>query len=151
MPRNSIDKSDENNISDNNDFEVAFASKKNIDGEETIVLTSEEITKEWLSRALQSFDPSNRQYSVQLNDEQGGFDKISLNEISELAKNAQNNISKILSINSIIRQKINEDDIIGNVYEAVISNLNADIRLSFDNLPPNYKKKAKEKAEGGNK
>lgn len=147
MPRNSIDKSDENNISDNNDFEVAFASKKNIDGEETIVLTSEEITKEWLSRALQSFDPSNRQYSVQLNDEQGGFDKISLNEISELAKNAQNNISKILSINSIIRQKINEDDIIGNVYEAVISNLNADIRLSFDNLPPNYKKKAKEKAE----
>ncbi len=130
------------------DFSVTFASKENIDGEETVILTSEQIAQEWMTNALKSFDPSNRQYSVYLNEESGiGSEKITLDDLENLAKNAQSDLSKILKINSIVRQRVNEDDIIGKVYEAVIANLNADIRISFDNLPKNYKKKTKEQAE----
>ncbi len=150
MPENK-----ENNINNNNssstteeDFSVTFASKENIDGEETVILTSEQIAQEWMTNALKSFDPSNRQYSVYLNEESSvGSEKITLDELENLAKNAQSDISKILKINSIVRQRVNEDDIIGKVYEAVIANLNANVRISFDNLPKNYKKKTKEQAE----
>ncbi len=130
------------------DFSVTFASKESIDGEETVILTSEEIAQEWMTNALKSFDPSNRQYSVYLNEESSaGSEKLTLDELENLAKNAQSDIGKILKINSIVRQRVNEDDIIGKVYEAVIANLNANVRISFDHLPKNYKKKIKEQAE----
>lgn len=130
------------------DFSVTFASKENINGEETVILTSEQMAQEWMTNALKSFDPSNRQYSVYLNEESCvGSKKITLNELENLSKNAQSNLSKILKINSIVRQRVNEDDIIGKVYEAVIANLNANVRIAFDNLPKNYKKKTKEQAE----
>ena len=150
MPENT-----ENNINNNNssstseeDFSVTFASKANVDGEETVILTSEQIAQEWMTKALQSFDPTNRQYSVYLNEESGiGSEQVTLDELKNLAKNAQSDLNKILKINSLVRQEINEDDIIGKVYEAVVSNLNADVRISFDNLPQKYKKKTKEQAE----
>jgi len=130
------------------DFSVTFASKENIDGEETVILTSEQTAREWMTNALKSFDPSNRQYSVYLNEESCiDSEKITLDKLENLAKNAQSDLSKILKINSIVRQRVNEDDIIGKVYEAVIANLNASVRISFDNLPKNYKKKTKEQAE----
>ena len=88
------------------------------------------------------------QYSVYLNEESGiGSEQVTLDELKNLAKNAQSDLNKILKINSLVRQEINEDDIIGKVYEAVVSNLNADVRISFDNLPQKYKKKTKEQAE----
>ena len=150
MPENT-----ENNINNNNssstseeDFSVTFASKANVDGEETVILTSEQIAQEWMTKALQSFDPTNRQYCVYLNEESGiGSEQVTLDELKNLAKNAQSDLNKILKINSLVRQEINEDDIIGKVYEAVVSNLNADVRISFDNLPQKYKKKTKEQAE----
>ena len=150
MPENT-----KNNINNNNssstseeDFSVTFASKANVDGEETVILTSEQIAQEWMTKALQSFDPTNRQYSVYLNEESGiGSEQVTLDELKNLAKNAQSDLNKILKINSLVRQEINEDDIIGKVYEAVVSNLNADVRISFDNLPQKYKKKTKEQAE----
>ena len=150
MPENT-----KNNINNNNssstseeDFSVTFASKANVDGEETVIFTSEQIAQEWMTKALQSFDPTNRQYSVYLNEESGiGSEQVTLDELKNLAKNAQSDLNKILKINSLVRQEINEDDIIGKVYEAVVSNLNADVRISFDNLPQKYKKKTKEQAE----
>lgn len=130
------------------DFSVTFASKANVDGEETVIFTSEEIAQEWMTKALQSFDPTNRQYSVYLNEESvAGSEKTNLDELKNLAKNAQSDLNKILKINSLVRQEINEDDIIGKVYETVVSNLNANVRISFDNLPQKYKKKTKEQAE----
>lgn len=136
------------NNSKKEDFNITFATKTDVDGEEAVILTSEEIAQDWLTKALQSFDPSNKQYSVYLNEDSnasGGI--ISLEELKDLSKNAQSDLNKILKINSIIRQVVNEDDIIGKVYEAVIANLNANIRISFDNLPAKYKKKTKEQAE----
>lgn len=129
------------------DFSVTFASNVNSDEEEIAVLTSEEIAKHWMEEALKSFDPSNKQYSVYLNEQSGEETKLTIEDIRRLGRNAQGDLNKILKINSLVRQEINEDDIIGKVYEAVIDNLNADIRISFDNLPQKYKKKTKEEAE----
>lgn len=130
------------------DFSVTFATKENVDGEETVILTSEEVANNWMRKALEGFDPSNRQFSVYLNEESSaGNTATNLKELKELSKGAQSDLRKILKVNSIVRQVINEDDIIGKVYEAVISNLNANIRISFDDLPPKYKKKTKEQAE----
>lgn len=150
MPENTENNTNNNNSSSipDEDFSVAFASKANVDGEETVIFTSEEIAQEWMTKALRSFDPTNRQYSVYLNEESGaGSEKTNLDELKNLAKNAQSDLNKILKINSLVRQEINEDDIIGKVYEAVVSNLNANVRISFDNLPQKYKKKTKEHAE----
>lgn len=129
------------------DFSVTFASNVDSDGEKVAILTSEEIAKQWMEEALKSFDPTNRIYSVYLNEQSGDDTKLTIEDIKRLAINAQSDLNKILKINSIIRQKINEDDIIGKVYEAVVANLNANVRISFDNLPQKYTKKLKNEAE----
>lgn len=129
------------------DFSVTFASNVDSDGEEVAILTSEERVKHWMEEALQSFDPTNKQYSVYLNEQSGENPKLTIEDIKRLARNAQSDLNKILKINSLVRQKINEDDIIGKVYEAVVVNLNANVRISFDNLPQKYTKKKKDEAE----
>lgn len=149
LPEDTKLESQDNSSSDfEEDFSVTFATKENVDGEETVILTSEEVANNWMRKALESFDPSNRQFSVYLNEESSaGGTSTNLKELKELSRGAQSDLRKILKVNSIVRQVINEDDIIGKVYEAVISNLNANIRISFDDLPAKYKKKTKEHAE----
>ena len=129
------------------DFSVTFASNVNSDGEEIAILTSEEMAKHWMEEALQSFDPTNKQYSVYLNEQSGEDPKLTIEDIKRLARNAQSDLNKILKINSLVRQEINEDDIIGKVYEAIVANLNANVRISFDSLPQKYTKKLKNEAE----
>lgn len=134
-------------IDSKEDFNITFASNVNENGEEVAILTSEEMAKSWMEEALKSFDPSNRQYSVYLNEQSGSYTEMTIADLKRLAKNAQNDLTKILKINSFVRQEINEDDIIGKVYESIVSNLNANVRISFDNLPQKYKKKTKDEAE----
>lgn len=147
MPENKTDTSSTVSSENNEDFSVTFASNVNSDGEEVAILTSEEKVKHWMEEALQSFDPTNKQYSVYLNEQSGEDPKLTIEDIKRLAKNAQSDLNKILKINSLVRQEINEDDIIGKVYEAVVANLNANVRISFDNLPQKYTKKLKNEAE----
>ena len=147
MPENKTDASSTVSSENKEDFSVTFASNVNSDGEEIAILTSEEKAKHWMEEALQSFDPTNKQYSVYLNEQSGEDSKLTIEDIKRLAKNAQSDLNKILKINSLVRQEINEDDIIGKVYEAVVSNLNANVRISFDNLPQKYTKKKKDEAE----
>lgn len=147
MPENKTDTSSAVSAESNEDFSVTFAANVNSDGEEIAILTSEEKAKHWMEEALQSFDPTNKQYSVYLNEQSGEDSKLTIEDIKRLAKNAQSDLSKILKINSLVRQEINEDDIIGKVYEAVVANLNANVRISFDNLPQKYTKKKKDEAE----
>lgn len=147
MPENKTDTSSTVSSENKEDFSVTFASNVNSDGEEIAILTSEERAKHWMEEALQSFDPTNKQYSVYLNEQSGEDSKLTIEDIKRLARNAQSDLSKILKINSLVRQEINEDDIIGKVYEAVVSNLNANVRISFDNLPQKYTKKKKDEAE----
>lgn len=147
MPENKTDISSTVFSENNEDFSVTFASNVNSDGEEVAILTSEERAKHWMEEALQSFDPTNKQYSVYLNEQSGEDAKLTIEDIKRLARNAQSDLSKILKINSLVRQEINEDDIIGKVYEAVVANLNANVRISFDNLPQKHTKKLKNEAE----
>ena len=147
MSENKTDTSSTVSSENNEDFSVTFASNVNSDGEEIAILTSEERAKHWMEEALQSFDPTNKQYSVYLNEQSGEDSKLTIEDIKRLARNAQSDLSKILKINSLVRQEINEDDIIGKAYEAVVSNLNANVRISFDNLPQKYTKKKKDEAE----
>lgn len=147
MPENKTDTSSTVSSENSEDFSVTFASNVDSDGEEIAILTSEERAKHWMEEALQSFDPTNKQYSVYLNEQSGEDSKLTIKDIKRLARNAQSDLSKILKINSLVRQEINEDDIIGKVYEAVVSNLNANVRISFDNLPQKYTKKKKDEAE----
>lgn len=147
MPENKTDMSSTTVSKNSEDFNVTFASNVNSDGEEIAILTSEEIAKHWMEEALKSFDPTNRQYSVYLNEQSGDNTKLTIEDIKQLARNAQSDLNKILKINSLVRQEINEDDIIGKVYEAIVSNLNANIRISFDNLPQKIIKKKKDEAE----
>ena len=147
MPENKTDTSSTVSSENKEDFSVTFASNVDSDGEEIAILTSEERAKHWMEEALQSFDPTNKQYSVYLNEQSGEDPKLTIEDIKKLAKNAQSDLNKILKINSLVRQEINEDDIIGKVYEAVVSNLNANVRISFDNLPQKYTKKKKDEAE----
>lgn len=147
MPENKTDTSSTVSSESSEDFSVTFASNVASDGEEIVILTSEERAKHWMEEALQSFDPTNKQYSVYLNEQSGEDSKLTIEDIKRLARNAQNDLSKILKINSLVRQEINEDDIIGKVYEAVVANLNANVRISFDNLPQKYTKKKKDEAE----
>lgn len=129
------------------DFNVTFASSVNLDGQDIAILTSEEIAQKWMEEAFQNYDPTNRQYSAYLNDPSNEDNGLTVEDIARLAKNAQNDLNKILKINSLVRQEINEDDIIGRVYEIIISNLNTNIIISFNNLPQKYKKKVKEETE----
>lgn len=137
----------ENTNKTEEDFKVAIASEAEINGEETTVLTSEQQAIGWMQEAMKSFDPSNRQYSAYLKDISGNDGGLTVDELKKLALNAQNDLQKILKINSYVGQVINEDDIIGKVYETIVANLNANIKLSFDNLPINYKKTLKNKAD----
>lgn len=147
MPEKIKEISSTTSSEDSEDFSVTFASNVNSDGEEIAILTSEERAKHWMEEALQSFDPTNKQYSVYLNEQSGEDPKLTIEDIKRLARNAQSDLNKILKINSLVRQEINEDDIIGKVYEAIVANLNANVRISFDSLPQKYTKKLKNEAE----
>lgn len=133
------------------DYKVVFASEDREDTSETTILTAESIqqqSEQWMYQAMQHFDNGGRQYSVQYNDTgTNGNQSITLDDIKDLAFNAQNDLSKIIKINALIRQALNEDDIIGKVHEAVESNLNANVRFSFDELPENFDAGIKKCAE----
>lgn len=121
------------------DFEVIISSKK----DDTIVITSaDELTQKLLLSALNSYDSSNQKYSAYLSDGRSPSDKITPEYLNELAENAQNDINKIKVINSIIRKQINKNDIVGKTVESIETNINTEIKLSYDtNISENNKAK----------
>ena len=136
------------------DYKIIYASTEQINDEEGInIITAEAIQKrseQWMYEALEHFDNGGKQYSVSFNEDSSSINSsasTTIDDIKRLALNAQNDLSKVLKINSLIRQASNEDDIIGKVHESVESNLNSDVRISFDNLPENYDENLKKLAE----
>jgi len=151
-----MSKSEEPEYIDNpdKDYKLTIASSiQDNDGDETVLVTAEAIKKQsenWMYEAMQSFDKGGQQYSVRFNEASSSStsSETTLDDIKELALNAQSDISKIQKINQLVRQAENEDDIIGKVHESIESNLNANVRYSFDNLPKEYDQDIKNKAEG---
>ncbi len=133
------------------DYKVIIASEEKDDGDETVIVTAEVIkqqTDTWLYDAMQRFDRKGQQYSVRFNeDSTTTSSSTTIDDIKELATNAQSDISKIRKINILVRQAETEDDIIGKVHESIEANLNANVRYSFSELPEGYDKDLKNKAE----
>lgn len=144
MPESNIDNT-------NKDYKVIIASEEEDNGDETAIVTAESIQKQtesWLYDAMQRFDRKGQQYSVRFNEDTStGSSSITIEDLKELATNAQSDISKIRKINILVRQAETEDDIIGKVHESIEANLNANVTYSFDELPEVYDENLKTKAE----
>ena len=134
------------------DYKLIIASDLIDNSDDTIIITAENIQKQsqsWIYEAMKHFEKGGRQYSVKFNEDSSSTsNEITLDDIKELALNAQNDISKIRKINILVRQAETEDDIIGKVHETIESNLNANVKLSFDELPADYDIEIKNKVEG---
>lgn len=151
------DNINESQVDDIKNYKISFASdiKDSISSDDETVIVSgfdvqlSEQETNWMRDALQRFDKGGSQYSVVLNEESssGTVKTTTLDDIDDLAFNAQSDISKIQKINALVRQASNEDDIIGKVHEAVESNLNSNVRISFDTLPSDYDEGIKLEAE----
>lgn len=151
------DNINESQVDDIKNYKIYFASdiKDSISSDDETVIVSgfdvqlSEQETNWMRDALQRFDKGGSQYSVVLNEESssGTAKTTTLDDIDDLAFNAQSDISKIQKINALVRQASNEDDIIGKVHEAVESNLNSNVRISFDTLPSDYDEGIKLEAE----
>lgn len=116
-------------------FEVYLKSDvtDNKDNKATII-TSQLLTKKVFDSALQNYDPSNRIYSSYLSCDDNMGKVVSMDLLNNLAINPQSNLKDIQTINSIVRQYINKDDIIGKTYETVESNVNTSYKLSYENV-----------------
>lgn len=114
----------------NEDYEVIICSTTS-DGSE-IITSSEAIAGKWLSSALSSYDASNQKYSAYLKDGNSSSDKLTPEYINELADGTQTDLRKIQIINSIVRKEINKDGIVGKTVECVTTNINTDIKISYD-------------------
>lgn len=112
------------------DFEVVLGGQPD---SETIVITSEEMTKRWLKDALAAYDPGNLMYSAYLNDG-STTSTLSTSLIASLGQDAQSNLENLRKINDIIRSYINTNDLIGMVVQAITSNINTKMRLSYKNF-----------------
>lgn len=151
------DNINESQVDDIKNYKISFASdiKDSISSDDETVIVSgfdvqlSEQETNWMRDALQRFDKGGSQYSVVLNEESssGTAKTTTLDDIDDLAFNAQSDISKIQKINALVRQASNEDDIIGKVHGAVESNLNSNVRISFDTLPSDYDEGIKLEAE----
>lgn len=116
-------------------FDVVMASAPDKD---TIVMTSQQLTDQMyenaMKLALSTFDPENKQYSAFLNDTQSS-ETLTVDRIDELARNAQTNLSNILTINAAVQTYINKNDLIGITYDAIESNVNTEFKCSFKKFP----------------
>lgn len=132
-------------INRSEDFEVKILGAQL--NEDTIVITSQQKTEEWIRRAMSTYNPSNSQYSAYLSDITYTGESLTIGELDLLADGAQSDINKILKINRIIHREINKDDIIGKVYESITSNINTDYKLSYKDVADRNKSKDMEKAK----
>ena len=139
-PNNTPTSSSEYIDNPNKDYKIIYASKETMDDVEDVnIITAESIqtkSEQWMYQALEHFDNGGKQYSVTFNEGTSSTQSsTTIDDIKNLALNAQNDLSKILKINALIRQASNEDDIIGKVHESVEANLNSNVRISFDEIP----------------
>lgn len=118
------------------DFDVVTASQTD-DG--TIVLTSvnelsEERMDNVIRHAIASYDPENKQYSTYLKIS-ASSETLTVDRIDELARGLQSSLTNVQTVNGIIRNYINKDDLIGITYDAIEANVNTEFKCSFAQFP----------------
>jgi hypothetical protein len=118
------------------DFDVVTASQTD-DG--TVVLTSvnelsEERMDNVIRHAIASYDPENKQYSTYLKIS-ASSETLTVDRIDELARGLQSSLTNVQTVNGIIRNYINKDDLIGITYDAIEANVNTEFKCSFAQFP----------------
>lgn len=118
------------------DFDVVTASQTD-DG--TVVLTSvnelsEERMDNVIRHAIASYDPENKQYSTYLKIS-ASSETLTVDRIDELARGLQSSLTNVQTVNGIIRNYINKDDLIGITYDAIEANVNTEFKYSFAQFP----------------
>ena len=118
------------------DFDVVTASQTD-DG--TVVLTSvyelsEERMDNVIRHAIASYDPVNKQYSTYLKIS-ASSETLTVDRIDELARGLQSSLTNVQTVNGIIRNYINKDDLIGITYDAIEANVNTEFKCSFAQFP----------------
>ena len=119
-------------------FDVIIATEKPI--EDTVILTTSEMGKQWLETAMRNYDAENKIYSAYLNDLSSGTPIITKEILDGLAVNPQNDLNKVKKINDIVRIYVNKDWIIGKVAEVIDTNVNSEYRLSYKDFTSDKKK-----------
>ena len=115
------------------DFDIKFPPLiSNVD--DTIIVTDMEEDKKvrkTLESAAYDFKQEMHTYSRYLGGEENFNNALTLSDIDKYAENPQNNLENIKKINSIVKQYINKDDIIGKVYESVQIYTNTEYQLKY--------------------
>jgi len=118
--------------SEKENFQVLISSTD--DDSTDVITTMEGIDyNKILSAAWDRYTNKNGHvYSVIPKDNFIGKSDLTDDEYARLSKDAQSNLASILRINQLSRQFINKDDLIGKVYEIIGSNVNSNVRLSYE-------------------
>lgn len=123
------------------DFDVIFTSRL---GDDAILVTSPNtLPCDRLSLALSSYDSQNQKYSAYLSEGVMPAKSLSIEEIDDLTTNTQNDLSKVLKINAYNRKLINKNDIVGKTVESIDTNINTEIRLTYNRVDDGRNKKKK--------
>lgn len=118
------------------DFDVVTASQTD-DG--TIIITSvEELSEERMNNAIRNavaaYDPENKQYSAYLTIS-ASSETLTVDRIDELARGLQSSLTNVQTVNGIIQNYINKDDLIGITYDAIEANVNTEFKCNFTQFP----------------
>lgn len=114
------------------DFEIVLVSNEN-NSEEPTIITSAEITEEWLLSAMNKYDATNKQYSTYLKDGSISSEVLTPEILDNLSESPQSDLTKIIKINNIVRKLINKNDIVGKTVESIETNVNTEVKLSYPN------------------
>lgn len=134
------------------DFEVNIPTQVT-EQDNVVIVTSVENEKDVVSNVKKildtsalDFEQTRHTYSRYLGGEESTTtDTLSLSDINDYAENPQNNLDDIKKINSIVKEYVNKDDIIGKVYESVQIYTNTQHSLKYpNNLEENDKKNVEE-------
>ena len=125
-------------ISEEKDFDIIITS--DIPQENTKILSTSEMGKEWLETAMRNYDAKNTAYSAYLNELSITSPVVTKEKLDMLSIDPQANLLKILEINDIARTYVNKDWIIGKVAEVLESNVNSNFKLSYSSFDGNEKK-----------
>ena len=111
-------------------FDVVTASQTE-DG--TVILTSvtdlsEERMDNVIRHAISAYDPENKQYSAYLTIS-ASSETVTVDRIDELARGLQSSLTNVQTVNGIIQNYINKDDLIGITYDAIEANRSEERRV----------------------
>lgn len=95
---------------------------------------------DYVRQATYDFEKLNHTYSRLLDKESSTY-VTSTEELTNLAKNTQNSLNKILKINGIVKYYINKEDLIGRVIETIENNVNINFKVNYPNIALNATKK----------